>query len=85
MKSGERRAKRNSLYNTMEHEKDSRVEQRFRSPAALSGKMSKLALVKTMERGIEGLDESDQPELERMAKKCMNWLKHKEVKDEHNN
>ena len=79
MKSGERKAKRNGIYDTMEHEADSRAAERFRRPAALDGKMSRLALVKIMERGIEGLDESDQPELERMAKKCMIWKKHKET------
>lgn len=78
MKSGERNAIIRRVYDSMEHDRDARAEWRFRHPAALTGKLTKIAAVKIIERDIEALDDVDSADLERMARKCMDWRKHKE-------
>lgn len=79
MKSGERNAIVRRVYDTMEHDRDARAEQRFRSPANLTGKLTRIAAVKIIERDIEALDDFDAFELERMARKCMERRNHKEI------
>lgn len=79
MKSGERNAIVRRVYDTMEHDRDARAEQRFRSPANLTGKLTRIAAVKIIERDIEALDDFDAFELERMARKCMERRKHREI------
>lgn len=79
MKSGERNAIVRRVYDTMEHERDARAERRFRSPARLTGKLTRIAAVKIIERDIEALDDFDAFELERMARKCMERRNHKEI------
>lgn len=71
MKGGERRAKRDSLYNTMEQEKDSRVEQRFRSPAMTQSKLTALAAAEIVKRDIERLSDSRRAQLIEMAQECL--------------
>lgn len=79
MKSGERNAIVRRVYDTMEHDRDARAEKRFRSPANLTGKLTRIAAVKIIERDIEALDDFDAFELERMARKCMERRNHKEI------
>lgn len=79
MKSGKRNARVRRVYDSMEHNRDERAEQRFRSPANLTGKLTRIAAVKIIERDIEALDDFDAFELERMARKCMERRKHKEI------
>lgn len=47
MKGRERKAKKNSIYDTMEHDTDSKAERWFRSPAMTQGKLTALAAVKS--------------------------------------
>lgn len=63
----------------MEHNRDERAEQRFRSPANLTSKLTRIAAVKIIERDIEALDDFDAFELERMARKCMERRRHREI------
>lgn len=69
MKGGERRAKRNSLYNTMEHEKDSRVEQRFRSPAKAYGKCQIMMELHRLMQISDVLDDEDRRDIHRISVK----------------
>ena len=78
MKSGERNAIIRRVYDSMEHERDARAEQRFRRPVNIRGKMTRIAKLKIIERDIEALDETDDADLDRMARKCMEWRKKRE-------
>lgn len=69
MKSGERRAKRNSLYDTMEQEKDSRVEQRFRSPAKAYGKCQTMMELRRLMQISDVLDDEDRRDIHRISVK----------------
>ena len=69
MKSGERRAKRDSLYNTMEHEKDSRVEQRFRSPVKAYGKCQMMMELHRLMQISDVLDDEDMRDIHRISVK----------------
>lgn len=75
MKGGERAAKRRGLYDAMEHETDSRAEQRFREPARAQGKLTALAAVKIIERDIEHLPDSGRKQLIEMAQECLHGNK----------
>lgn len=52
MKSGERKAKRNGIYNTMEHEPDSRAAERFRRPAMVHSKLTAPAAAEIVKREL---------------------------------
>lgn len=69
MKSGERRAKRDSLYNTMEQEKDSRVEQRFRNPAKAYGKCQTMLELHRLMQISDVLDDEDRRDIHRISVK----------------
>lgn len=71
MKSGERKAKRNGIYDTMEHEPDSRAAERFRRPAMVHGKLTALAAAEIVKRDIECLSDDRRAQLIEMAEECL--------------
>lgn len=71
MKTGERKAKRNNLYNAMEHGRDKDAERRFRSPAMTQSKMTALAAAEIVKRDIECLSDTRRAQLIEMAQECL--------------
>lgn len=71
MKSGERKAKRNGIYDTMEHEADSKAAERFRRPAMVHSKLTALAAAEIVKRDIEHLSDDRRAQLIEMAEECL--------------
>lgn len=69
MKSGERKAKRNGIYDTMEHEPDSRAAERFRRPATAYGKCQTMLELRHIMQAADKIEDEDRRVIHRLAAK----------------
>lgn len=69
MKTGERKAKRDGIYNTMEHDRDKDAERRFREPVKAYGKCQTMLELHGLMQKSDVLDDEDRRDIHRISVK----------------
>lgn len=74
MKAAEKNENKRACYEQLENDVDSRARECFKRPAYTYSKMTAIAALRVIERGIDRLDDGSRKQLEEIARKSMERL-----------